>query len=153
GERRAGGGHGIVVQRDHARGERGARVLSSGGISMAPPYVRRGGMDVQPAPWRCEQMLHAYIFGIKARKASLQALCKRCLNDPSGGKLQYEPVLRLLGQHYVALTFQHFPGLYPDPHAAPNALPVNQKGRHHYNEASFWVMVKDGDRPLEMFIP
>jgi len=118
---------------------------------MAQKYIRRGGMDVQPAPWISQQPLHAYIFQVPAAAASLQALCDRCLNDPSAGTpgaLHYAPIpLAPLINDYVALTFQHFGGL------RSHSGNADRPGMHHYNEASFWILTSNSDGPIEMFIP
>jgi hypothetical protein len=111
-------------------------------------------MDVQPAPWATQGIVHGYVFYLNADVAALQALCDRCLNAPSNNHLRYRPVDVPLFGHYVALTFQHFDRLLSD----PNPKCGYQKGMHSYNEASFWVPVAreaaDGSQgPLEMFIP
>ena len=106
-------------------------------------YVRRGGMDVQPPPWKCDDV-EGYVFYLPANRSALQEVCDRTLNIPSNYKLRYSPVV-----DYVVLTFQRLTGLHSiSPHAHNN-------GRHTYCEVSFWVMVKDrsANRGTELLIP
>ncbi len=102
-------------------------------------YLRRGGMDVQPAPWQCNDV-RAQVFYLRGDFQKLQDLCDRCLNLSNAPR--YSPVLE-----YVALTFQRFEGLFSDcePH-------TTQPGRHHYTEASLWVMISNG-ADTRVFIP
>lgn len=96
-------------------------------------YPRRGGLDVLPAPWRCDDVeMHAfYLHGdIKA----LQALCDRCINVPSNGHLNYQP-----DTHFVLLTFQYLRDLHS------TAAGYEASGAHSYGEAAFWVMTRAHD--------
>ena len=96
-------------------------------------YVRRGGLDVLPAPWRCEDVeMHA--FYVAGELAALQRLCDRCLNEPSRGHLHYQP-----DSHYVIVTFQNLRGLHS---IAPGC---EDRGTHTYTEAAFWVMTSARD--------
>lgn len=103
-------------------------------------YTRRGGMDVQPAPWQCDDV-HAYVFYLQGKLPQLQALCDRCINNPSGQKLSYKPA-----SPFVVLTFQTLEGL--------RSLDPDHAGRYSYNEAAFWVMVTQGPgEGIELLIP
>lgn len=102
-------------------------------------YLRRGGMDAQPAPWQCDDV-RAHVYYVKGDMTKLEQLCDRCLNLT--GAPRYTPVL-----DFVALTFQRFEGMFSD--GGPN---TSQQGRHHYSEASFWVLVSNGV-DTRVFIP
>ncbi len=96
-------------------------------------YVRRGGIDVLPAPWRCENVeMHA--FYVPADLVALQRLCDRTLNEPSQGYLHYQP-----DSHYVIVTFQNLHDLRS---IAPGC---EDQGAHTYTEAAFWVMTSARD--------
>lgn len=106
--------------------------------------ARRGGLDVQPPPWRCARV-SASVFALPAGHAALQSLCDRTLNIPSGGRVRYEPVIDLIG-----LTFQRLSGMRS---ASPAAT---QHSTLHYNEVAIWVMVRDAmqaDAPERLLLP
>lgn len=97
-------------------------------------YVRRGGLDTAPGPWRCEQVeMHA--FYVQADMAALQRLCDRTLNEPTQGYLRYRPNTR-----FVIVTFQYLHDLHS---TAPG---FGHRGAHSYGEAAFWVLVSRIDR-------
>jgi hypothetical protein len=116
-----------------------------------PGYVRRGGLDVAPPPWKCDQ-IRASIFYLLADEASLQEVCDRTLNRPSGAhptqpgraRLNYKPLV-----NWVALTFQGFTGMRS---VAPGDPGSALREAHTYSEASFWIMVEDSNG-LEVLIP
>ena len=101
----------------------------AGAVQMiADTYVRRGGMDVLPAPWRCDDV-QMYAFYVPCNLAALQKICDRSLNEPSHGFLNYRPTTR-----YAVLTFQRLNGLY-------STAPGHEgRGAHSYCEAALWVM-------------
>jgi hypothetical protein len=84
------------------------------------------------------------MFYVKGDGASLQEICDRTLNKPSGGRLEYKPVVS-----WVALTFQKFGGM----HSTSPASPFQES--HTYSEASFWIVVEDAraSRGVEFLIP
>ena len=96
-------------------------------------YVRRGGLDVLPAPWRCDNVeMHA--FYVAGDLAALQSLCDRTVNAPSQGHLRYQP-----DSHYVIVTFQNL-------HELRSVAPgCENMGSHSYTEAAFWVIVSARD--------
>lgn len=116
-----------------------------------PSYVRRGGLDVSPPPFRCDS-IGATIFYVDATPGALQAICDRTLNAPSGPdsaqagqtRLKYRPLVS-----WVALTFQTFAGMRSV--GAPDAGSTLREW-HSYSEASFWVMVV-ASNGLELLIP
>lgn len=105
-------------------------------------YVRRGGLDVSPPPWRCDD-IHATIFYVQADSRKLQALCDRTLNQPSGPDPAHPELTRLKFKptvSWVALTFQRFEKMRSTAPLDPGSL---VRESHSYGEASFWVMVED----------
>jgi Acetoacetate decarboxylase (ADC) len=110
----------------------------------SPTHVRRGGLDVSPPPWQCDD-LEGTVFLVEGNRAALQAVCDRTLNAPSGGRLDYRPVVS-----WVALTFQAFRGM----RSISPASPLGES--HTYKEAAFWIIVKDSRGPhdrAELMIP
>ncbi len=102
-------------------------------LQPARQYVRRGGLDVLPAPWRCDNVeMHA--FYVPGDLAALQSLCERTVNAPSQGHLHYQP-----DSHYVIVTFQNLHEL------RSVATGCENMGSHSYTEAAFWVMVSARD--------
>jgi uncharacterized protein with NAD-binding domain and iron-sulfur cluster len=97
-------------------------------------YARRGGMDVRPPPWRCDDV-QLDAFYLPGELAALQALCNRTLGAPSRGYLEYRPLTR-----YVVLTFQRLHDLHS------TAAGCAGLGAHTYCEAAFWVFVQRLDR-------
>ena len=107
-------------------------------------YARRGGLDVQPAPFVCN-FIDARLFGMAAHHGALQDLCDRTFNIPSGGQVRYAPYLNA-----VVLTFQRMNRLYS------SSLDANAPVALTYTEACFWVMVQDkarDDAPIELLVP
>src|SRR5688500_11199951 len=103
-------------------------------------YVRRGGLDISPPPWDCQQV-EAAVFYVRADPKRLQAICDRTLNAPSGGRLAYTSHLS-----WVALTFQKFRNMR-------STSGHSWHGESHaYNEAAFWMLVEGGHGP-ELLIP
>lgn len=107
-------------------------------------YVRRGGLDVPPPPWQCDD-IEAFVFYLECSRVALQDLCNRSLNVPSGHAVRYKPVL-----DWAALSFQRFRGMR-------STSPADGLGcQLTYSEASIWVMVQDTmreDSQLEFLIP
>lgn len=99
----------------------------------ADTYIRRGGMDVLPAPWRCDDV-QVDAFYLEADLDALQALCTRCLKDPSHGFLDFRPATA-----FVALTFQRLTGL------RSLAKGCTDAGAHNYCEAAIWIFVQRYD--------
>jgi hypothetical protein len=97
-------------------------------------YVRRGGLDVLPAPWRSDDV-QLDAFYLHGDLKVLQQLVDRTLNAPSGNNLNYKVVTR-----YVVLTFQRLHNLQSQ---APGCETL---GGHTYCEASFWVFTQGYDR-------
>ena len=95
--------------------------------------MRRGGLDVLPAPWRCDNVeMHA--FYVAGDLVALQSLCDRTVNAPSQGHLRYQP-----DSHYVIVTFQNL-------HELRSVAPgCENMGSHSYTEAAFWVIVSARD--------
>ena len=98
------------------------------------PYVRRGGLDTQPAPWRCDHA-EMHVFYLQADLTALQRLCARTINEPSQGYLNYQP-----DSNFVIVSFQYLHDL----HSTANG--VSKHGAHSYGEVSFWVLVSRRDR-------
>jgi hypothetical protein len=60
--------------------------------SQMPIYVDRGGRQVLRPPISCKNVgVHGFMFA--ADLAALQRLCDRYLNQPSGGRLKYVPLV------------------------------------------------------------
>jgi hypothetical protein len=60
--------------------------------SQMPIYVDRGGRQVLRPPISCKNVgVHGFMF--EADLAALQRLCDRYLNQPSGGRLKYVPLV------------------------------------------------------------
>ena len=60
--------------------------------SQMPNYVDRGGRQVLRPPIACKNVgVHGFMF--EADLAALQRLCDRYLNQPSGGRLKYVPLV------------------------------------------------------------
>jgi uncharacterized protein with NAD-binding domain and iron-sulfur cluster len=97
-------------------------------------YVRRGGLDSAPGPWRSENVeMHA--FYLQGELGALQRLVDRTLNEPSQGYLRYRP-----NTHFVIATFQYLHDLHS---TAPG---FEKAGSHSYGEVAFWVLVSRYDR-------
>lgn len=107
-------------------------------------YVRRGGLDVPPPPWQCDD-IEAFVFYLRCSQDALQDLCDRSLNAPAGRAVRYEPVL-----NWAALSFQRFREMR-------STSPADGLGcLLTYSEASIWVMVRDRlneESQLELLIP
>ena len=97
-------------------------------------HVRRGGLDVLPAPWRCDDV-QLDAFYLHGDLDALQALCDRMINQPSQGCLVFKPSTR-----HVVLTFQRLHNLRS---LAPGCETL---GGHTYCEAAFWVFTQRFDR-------
>jgi uncharacterized protein with NAD-binding domain and iron-sulfur cluster len=106
-----------------------------------PGAVRRGTANPPPPPWRCSQA-RAFLFYLQGEMTALQALCDRSLNDPSGRQFRFEPLSDL-----VVLTFQSLRGMH--------SVPQPQEGELDYDEAAFWVPVRERRSGIEcaMLIP
>ena len=109
-----------------------------------PDYVRRGGLDIAPPPYACDD-IDARVFYAQARREKLQALCDRTLNTAPrarAGAERFAPLSDL-----VAVTFQEFRELHSldDPHHGGM--------RHSYREASFWVLVQGGAGRPRVMVP
>jgi hypothetical protein len=105
-------------------------------------YVRRGGFEPTPPPWRCDD-IHVTVFYLAADPTKLQELCDRTLNLPSGPDPRHSGQTRLKYQpcvSWVALTFQRFTNLHSIA-ASDAGSPI--LGNHTYSEAAFWVLVMD----------
>ena len=102
--------------------------------SLIGDHVRRGGLDVLPAPWRCDDV-QLDAFYLHGDLDALQALCDRTINNPSQGCLDFRPSTR-----YVVLTFQRLVNLRS---LAPGCETL---GGHTYCEAAFWVFTQRYDR-------
>jgi uncharacterized protein with NAD-binding domain and iron-sulfur cluster len=97
-------------------------------------YVRRGGLDTAPGPWRSENVeMHA--FYLQGEMGALQALVNRTLNQPSQGYLHYRP-----NTHFVIATFQYLHDL------RSRAPGFERAGAHSYGEVALWVLVSRYDR-------
>ncbi|MDY7228014.1 acetoacetate decarboxylase family protein [Hyalangium rubrum] len=119
---------------------------------MSPPgtkYLNNASLQVYPPPSLCQDVTQ-YIFFIKGRQSSLQAVCDKYLNEPSGGAVDYRPRLP-----FVMLTFQHIARL------SSGAEGFQDWGYTSEREATFWIAASDYKKHgpdelckrVEMFIP
>ena len=106
----------------------------------SPHYIRRGGIDLQPAPWQCDDV-EAYVFYIKADLEALQQLCDRCLNSVAPQPSRFVPALPI-----VVLTFQRLDRM--------RSIAEGNRGAFSYCEAAFWVLVREliGE-DIEVLVP
>jgi hypothetical protein len=106
-----------------------------------PAYVEFGGLGSAPGPLQCDDTT-LYVFGLKADRAKLDALCTRVFHDPTGGAVDYRP----LGDH-VMVTFGVVGAIRPGPE------PWHSMGTVREPQVGFWIPVarveRDGDGDLE----
>jgi hypothetical protein len=106
-----------------------------------PAYVEFGGLASAPGPLQCDRTT-LYVFGLRADRDRMEALCTRVFRDPTGGEVDYRP----LGDH-VMVTFGVVGAIRPalDPWHAMGAVREPQVG--------FWIPVarvrEDDDGDLE----
>lgn len=100
-------------------------------------FTPRCGLEIQPGPWRTDNV-DAQFFVLAANSGALQALCDRYLNVHGTPGTRFEPVAPV-----VALSFQNIHDLRStSPHAT-------QDIGHTYQEAAWWVMVQDRNKPAD----
>jgi hypothetical protein len=104
-----------------------------------PAYVEFGGLASAPGPLQCDDTT-LYVFGLKADRDKLDALCTRVFRDPTGGAVDYRP----LGDH-VMVTFGVVGAI------RPGLQPWHDMGAVREPQVGFWIPVarvereRDGD--------
>jgi hypothetical protein len=94
-----------------------------------PAYVEFGGLASAPGPLQCDDTT-LYVFGLKADRAKLDALCQRVFRAPTDGAVDYRP----LGDH-VVVTFGVVGAIRP-------ALePWHSMGAVREPQVGFWIPV------------
>lgn len=106
-----------------------------------PRYVEYGARATAPPPFVSEEgHFHGYVLeGVKSR---ISALCKRMLNTPAGGTVEYRP----LSSRVIVLT-----GKFG--HVASQASNFQQVGYVEETQISFWVPLVAGQRVGPLFVP
>jgi hypothetical protein len=108
-------------------------------VTDLPAYVEFGGLASAPGPLQCDDTT-LYVFGLKADRAKLDALCTRVFRDPTGGAVDYRP----LGDH-VMVTFGVVGAI------RPGLEPWHSMGAVREPQVGFWIPVarvereRDGD--------
>ena len=104
-----------------------------------PAYVEFGGLASAPGPLQCDATT-LYVFGLKADRDKLDALCRRVFRAPTGGAVDYRP----LGDH-VMVTFGVVGAI------RPTLEPWHSMGAVREPQVGFWIPVarvkeeRDGD--------
>src|SRR3954471_14212161 len=94
-----------------------------------PAYVEFGGLASAPGPLQCDDTT-LYVFGLKADRAKLDALCQRVFRAPTGGDVDYRP----LGDH-VVVTFGVVGAI------RPTLEPWHSMGAVREPQVGFWIPV------------
>jgi hypothetical protein len=114
-------------------------------MSNRPAHVEFGGLASAPGPLQCDDTT-LYVFGLKADRARLDALCRRVFAEPTGGAVDYRP----LGDH-VIVTFGVVGAI------RPTLEPWHSMGAVREPQVGFWIPVArvhaddDGDLVGEHF--
>ena len=114
-------------------------------MSNRPTHVEFGGLASAPGPLQCDDTT-LYVFGLKADRARLDALCRRVFAEPTGGAVDYRP----LGDH-VIVTFGVVGAI------RPTLEPWHSMGAVREPQVGFWIPVArvhaddDGDLVGEHF--
>jgi hypothetical protein len=110
-----------------------------------PAYVEFGGLASAPGPLQCDDTT-LYVFGLKADRDRLDALCTRVFRDTTGGAVDYRP----LGDH-VLVTFGVVGAI------RPGLEPWHSMGAVREPQVGFWIPVarvereRDGDLEAKDF--
>ena len=100
-----------------------------------PKYIRRGGVQVYQQPF-LGQRVRYYGFVLEADTAAIQKnYCDRCLNEPSGGNVQFRAAIP-----YVVLAFTHIERLQSQ------TQPYHDYGYFQEQETTIWVLTEDMQR-------
>jgi hypothetical protein len=94
-----------------------------------PAYVEFGGLASAPGPLQCDQTT-LYVFGLRADRERMEALCTRVFRDPTGGAVDYRP----LGDH-VMVTFGVVGAI------RPAMEPWHSMGAVREPQVGFWIPV------------
>ena len=106
--------------------------------SRYPLFIDRGGMQEYPQPSILKNY-QLYGFIIEGSLPHLQKLCDKCLNHPTKGKTNYQPVT-----NFVLVTFGKSPYV--------NSLPFKDRGYVSETETIIWVLTMAGKQVGPFFI-
>jgi hypothetical protein len=98
-------------------------------VTQRPPYVEFGGLASAPGPLQCDDTT-LYVFGLRADRAKLDALCQRVFSGPTGGAVDYRP----LGEN-VIVTFGVVGAI------RPTLEPWHSMGAVREPQVGFWIPV------------
>ncbi|NKB17168.1 MAG: acetoacetate decarboxylase family protein [Pseudanabaena sp. CRU_2_10] len=109
--------------------------------SSYPSYIERGGEQTYSPPYMA-QGAKLYSFLLQANRKSLQALCDKYLNQPTGGITNYQPVLP-----YVFLVFADIEREYS------MQEPDRQRGWMPEINVAFWILTASSKQVGGVQIP
>lgn len=110
-----------------------------------PTYVDLDGETVYRPPYK-QSGIHMTAWPLKASRAALQVVCDKAFNQPSGGAVEYRPMLST-----VLLAFANIPKV--------SSLDARDQNRGYVDEVDicFWMLVgaykeKNGKKELDHLV-